>query len=137
MIMKRITASLHLCAVVAASLLAVGCSHLSDEAKEMVGNYYIPVISEDQPLMELRGDGKCVIRAIRPGVLTYQVPGKWNVTDDTLRMELDPAEVTWEGDSSLIGEVPLEIKRAVVEFTGVNLTLMQNDILKVYHRRVE
>lgn len=88
-------------------------------------------------MMELRGDGRCVIRAIRPGVLTYQVPGKWNVENDTLRMVLDPEGMTWEGDSSLIDEVPPEIKRAVVEFTGVNLTLKQNGILKVYHRRVE
>lgn len=137
MTMKKITASLPLCAVIAASLLTSGCNPLSDEAKEMVGNYYIPVISEDQPMMELRGDGRCVIRAIRPGVLTYQVPGKWNVENDTLRMVLDPEGMTWEGDSSLIDEVPPEIKRAVVEFTGVNLTLKQNGILKVYHRRVE
>lgn len=135
--MKKITATIAAIQAAALAVLISSCGRLSDQAKEMVGNYYIPVISEDQPLMELNGNGKCVVRAIRPGVLVYEVPGSWNVENDTLIMKLKPESITWEGDSSLIGDVPPELKRAVVEFTGVNLTLKQNDILKVYRRRVE
>ncbi len=135
--MKKITATIAVIQAAALAALISSCGRLSDQAKEMVGNYYIPVISEDQPLMELNGNGKCVVRAIRPGVLVYEVPGSWNVENDTLIMKLKPESITWEGDSSLIGDVPPELKRAVVEFTGVNLTLKQNDILKVYRRRVE
>ncbi len=135
--MKKITATIAAIQAATLAVLISSCGRLSDQAKEMVGNYYIPVISEDQPLMELNGNGKCVVRAIRPGVLVYEVPGSWNVENDTLIMKLKPESITWEGDSSLIGDVPPELKRAVVEFTGVNLTLKQNDILKVYRRRVE
>lgn len=135
--MKKITATIAAVQAAALAVLMSSCGRLSDQAKEMVGNYYIPVISEDQPLMELNGNGECVVRAIRPGVLVYEVPGSWNVENDTLLIKLKPEDIVWEGDSSLIGDVPPELKRAVVEFTGVNLTLKQNDILKVYRRRVE
>jgi len=135
--MKKITATIAAVQATALAVLMSSCGRLSDQAKEMVGNYYIPVISEDQPLMELNSNGECVVRAIRPGVLVYEVPGSWNVENDTLLIKLKPEDIVWEGDSSLIGDVPPELKRAVVEFTGVNLTLKQNDILKVYRRRVE
>lgn len=122
-----------------ASLLAgcmlSSCSHLSSEAKEMVGNYFIPEVSQDTPLMELNADGTCIQRAIRPGVLTMSVPGKWNVLRDSLIMEFDPTGLQTEGDSTLVGNIPLTLKKAVVNFNGSTLTLEHEGVQYVYLRR--
>lgn len=112
-----------------------GCSRLSSEAKEMVGDYYIPEVSQDEPLMELNSDGTCVIRAIRPGVLTMSVPGKWNVLSDSLMVQLDEEGLVTTGDSTLVGNIPSEIKKAVVEFNGTTLTLEYDGVQYVYLRR--
>lgn len=50
-------------------LLATSCGDLSSEAKQIVGNYIIPEISQTEPVMELKRDATCVVRAIKPGVL--------------------------------------------------------------------
>lgn len=112
-----------------------GCSRLSSEAKEMVGDYYIPEVSQDEPLMELNSDGTCVIRAIRPGVLTMSVPGKWNVLRDSLMVQLDEEGLVTTGDSTLVGNIPSEIKKAVVEFNGTTMTLEYDGVQYVYLRR--
>lgn len=111
------------------------CSRLSSEAKEMVGNYFIPEVSQDTPLMELNADGTCIQRAIRPGILTMSVPGKWNVLRDSLIMEFDPTGLQTEGDSTLVGNIPLSIKKAVVNFNGSTLTLEHEGVQYVYLRR--
>ena len=118
----------------AASIFS-GCSNLSSEAKEMIGSYYIPEVSQDIPLMELNSDGTCVMRAIKPGVLTISVPGKWNVLRDTLFIENDPANLTAEGDTTLIGNIPLNMAKAVTNFSGVTLTLESDGVQYVYLRR--
>lgn len=118
-----------------ASAILGGCSRLSSEAKEMIGNYYIPEVSQDMPLMELNSDGTCVMRAIKPGVLTISVPGKWNVLRDTLFIENTPAELTAEGDTTLIGNIPENMTKAVINFTGVTLTLESDGVEYVYLRR--
>lgn len=117
------------------SAILGGCSRLSSEAKEMIGNYYIPEVSQDMPLMELNSDGTCVMRAIKPGVLTISVPGKWNVLRDTLFIENTPAELTAEGDTTLIGNIPENMAKAVINFTGVTLTLESDGVEYVYLRR--
>lgn len=120
--------------LLAGSMLS-SCSHLSSEAKEMVGNYFIPEVSQDTPLMELNADGTCIQRAIRPGVLTMSVPGKWNVLRDSLIMEFDPTGLKTEGDSTLVGNIPLTLKKAVVNFNGSTLTLEHEGVQYVYLRR--
>lgn len=122
--------------VMAASLLSLAsCSHLSPEAKKMVGEYYIPEISEDEPVMELNGDGTCLFRAIKPGVLTYVVHGTWDVVNDSLTAQLDPATLEWEGDSLSIGEIPVKSSRHIVMFNDMNLELENEGIHYMYHRR--
>jgi lipoprotein len=118
-----------------ASAILCGCSRLSSEAKEMIGNYYIPEVSQDLPLMELNSDGTCVMRAIKPGVLTISVPGKWNVLRDTLFIENTPTELTAEGDTTLIGNIPENMAKAVINFSGVTLTLESDGVQYVYLRR--
>ncbi|MDE5826647.1 MAG: hypothetical protein K2H57_03645, partial [Duncaniella sp.] len=82
-----------------------GCSRLSSEAKEIVGTYYNTELSQTEPVMELRNDATCVIRAIKPGVLSYSVDGKWNVEHDSLIVRLDPGSLKFVGDSTLIGHI--------------------------------
>lgn len=125
-----------ICATTTLGLLSA-CNNLSSEAKKMVGNYYIPEISEDEPLMELRKDGHCTIRAIKPGVLTFSVDGEWNVSDDSLRLELDPTTLTVDGDKSLVGEIPVKSSRAITGYNGISLTINDSGVTYVYHRRNE
>lgn len=72
--MKTIYISIIATALMTFASILSGCSHLSSEAKEMVGCYFIPEVSQDDPLMELNANGSCVIRAVKPGVLTMSVP---------------------------------------------------------------
>lgn len=121
-------------AIVALVLLAA-CSGLSKEAKEMVGTYYNTELSQTDPVMELHKDAKCVIRAIKPGVLTYSVEGKWNVLNDSLILELNPATLSFEGDSTLIGSIPTRVARKVIEHSDFNLQLEQDGVAYLYQRR--
>lgn len=129
--MKKITTILGLAAVAALT----GCNPLSDEAKEITGNYYIYEISDDQPLMELRPDATCTVRAIRPEVLTYSVEGKWNVRNDSLVILLDSATLKWDGDSSLIGEIPARLDKKLISHTDFALELETDGINYIYSRR--
>lgn len=129
--MKKITTILGLAAVAALT----GCNPLSDEAKEITGNYYIYEISDDQPLMELRADATCTVRAIRPEVLTYSVEGKWNVRNDSLVILLDSATLRWDGDSSLIGEIPARLDKKLISHTDFALELETDGINYIYSRR--
>ena len=120
----------------ALALTVISCIHLTKEAKEMVGNYYIPEVSEDLPIMELNDDVNCVMRAVNPGVLTFSVEGEWNVEDDSLIMDFDRETLTFTGDSALIGEIPTRSSRYIVDFNGINLTVKHPDGLnQIYHRR--
>lgn len=117
-----------------AAMLCCGCNHLSSRAKEMIGNYYIPEISEDVPLMELNSDGTCTYRATN-GILTISADGEWNVENDSLVIDLDPATVDTRGDSTLMGNVAAHISKYVIDFNGINLTLSDRGTQYVYHRR--
>ncbi|MCF0219769.1 MAG: hypothetical protein HUK14_08300 [Muribaculaceae bacterium] len=121
---------------VALALTTISCNRLTKEARAMTGNYYIPELSEDVAIMELNDNGKCVMRAVNPGVLTFSVEGRWNVKKDSLIMDLKPETLTYEGDSTLIGEIPAHSSRYIADFNGINLTLQHPDGLnQIFHRR--
>ena len=111
------------------------CNPLTPEAREMVGNYYNMELSQTEPVMELNGDGTCVLHAIRPGVLSYSVDGKWNVMRDTLFVETTGEPRDAVGDTTLIGEVARQINRPVVAFNGMTLTLNTGNAEYVLTRR--
>lgn len=119
----------------ALSIAATSCSGLSKEAKEMVGEYYIDEVSIDSPVLELKSNGTVVQRAIKPGVLSYSVKGKWNVEHDSLIIKNDTVPFDIEGDSTLIGEIPQRMSKAVVAFNGITLTLRSGGADYVYFRR--
>lgn len=118
-----------------AMLLMQSCGKLSGEAKEIVGNYIIPEISGSQPVMELNRDATCVVRAIRPGVITYSVRGTWNVENDSLVMILDRTTLEVEGDETLVGDIPERSARKVVEHSDLSLEL-ENDGILYYYKRI-
>lgn len=101
----------------------------------MIGVYYIPEISTTTPLLELNGNGSCVVHAMRSGQISYQVNGRWNVLNDSLLLELDPEAISWEGDSTQIGHIPDRLQYKIREFNGVTLTLLKNNLPYVYFRR--
>lgn len=111
------------------------CNHLSKKAKEIVGDYYLQEVSTDEPVMQLNSNGTVVQRAIMPGVLSFSVKGKWNVVDDSLIITNDPKPFEIEGDSTLIGDIPQRMSKAVVAFTGSSLTLRSEGADYVYYRR--
>lgn len=114
-----------------------GCNRLSSEAKEMIGQYYVPEISQDVPIMDLREDGRCTVSAVKPNVLTYSVDGKWNVKDDVLKIDLDPKTLTFEGDSTLIGEIEPERRYPIVSYNGITLEVKHDGLTFSFHRRVK
>lgn len=113
------------------------CSRLSKEAREIVGTYYNTELSQTEPVMELHKNASCVLRAIKPGVLTYTVEGKWNVENDSLIINIDPTSVQSEGDSTLIGKIPYRIAQKVISHTEFSLQLETDGISYLYQRRTE
>lgn len=116
------------------AVILSSCSHLSKEAKEIVGTYYNTELSQTEPVMELRKDGTCLVRAIRPGVLSYSVDGTWNVVNDSLVMTLDPASLQCDGDSTLVGNIPENYARKIADHSEFNLQLEQDGAVYLYQR---
>ncbi|MCM1356549.1 MAG: hypothetical protein NC212_09125 [Staphylococcus sp.] len=122
---------------IASIALLASCSHLSGDAKKIVGTYYNTEISQTEPVMVLKKDGTCVIRAIKPGVLTYSVEGEWNVENDSLIINTKPSSLTFEGDSTLIGHIPERLAQKLIGHTDFTLQLGHDGISYLYQRRNE
>ena len=114
---------------------AASCNHLTDEAKEIIGNYYINEISDRVPLMELNSNGTAVYRTIKPEVLTISAEAEWNVVGDSLTFDIDQSKVAFDGDSTLVGRIPAHIAKRIVAHDEWTLTLEQNGVHYVYYRR--
>lgn len=129
--------SLFATALLAATAALTACNHLSNEAREMVGDYYLTAVSENEPVMELRDDGTCTLHAIKPGVMSYTVNGEWNVESDSLIIMTDGKVASLEGDTSVvrIGAIPPRKSYAITDFNGLNLTLNQEGNDYMYQRR--
>lgn len=119
------------------AIILAACNHLTREAKQMIGDYYIQEISNSEPILQLKGDGSCVMTAIKPGVLSYSVEGEWNVKNDSLLVDLDPQKITWDGDSSLIADIPTHMSYYVVSFNDITLEVSHNGVNYALHRRVK
>lgn len=116
------------------ALVLASCG-LSSREKAMVGQYFIPEISDIAPLYELGKDGRSVMRAVRPEIFTATIHGHWHVKDDSLVIENDLATLTVEGDSSLMGDVTKRVAYPITDYNGVALTLNKDGIDYIYHRR--
>lgn len=119
-------------------LLMAACGGLSDEEKAMIGNYYIPAVSDTHPMIELRADRSAVLRAIRPGDISYSVPGKWKLHADSLVIVTDPTSITVEdGDPALVGTVAKRVAYPIKSYNETTLTIERQGITYDYHRRLE
>lgn len=119
-------------------LTLAGCGGLSDQEKKMVGKYYIPALSDTRPLIELNPDRTSVLRAIRPGDITYCVTGVWKVDRDSLIIESDSTSITIEeGDPGLVGHVSRRVAYPIKNFNETTLSIERQGITYDYHRRME
>jgi hypothetical protein len=118
-------------------LLMASCGNaLSKREKAMVGKYYISAVSDTRPLLELNADRGSVIRAIRPGDLSFYVAGKWHVDGDSLIIENDVSSITIEeGDAALVGRVAERVAYPIVNFDESTLRIERQGIMYDYHRR--
>lgn len=120
-----------------ASLAVTSCSHLSKEARQIIGTYYNPELSQTEPVMQLRKDATCTVTAMKPGVLTYSVDGNWDVTNDSLIIELTPGSIRFDGDSTLIGDIPTRVARKIISHNDFSLQLESGGVSYLFQRRNE
>lgn len=104
----------------------------------MVGKYYIPAVSDTHPLLELEADRRAVIRAIRPGELSFYVSGEWRLENDSLIIDNDISSITIEeGDPGLIGTVAPRVAYPILGFDDTVLHIERQGVVYDYHRRLE
>ena len=120
-----------------AGLAVTSCSHLSKEARQIIGTYYNPELSQTEPVMQLRKDATCTVTAMKPGVLTYSVDGNWDVTKDSLIIELTPGSIRFDGDSTLIGDIPTRVARKIISHNDFSLQLESGGVSYLFQRRNE
>lgn len=114
------------------------CNRLSKQEKEMVGKYYNPALSDMKPVIELGADRSAVVRAIRPGDLTYSVKATWKASEDSLILFPDSASITVEeGDPAAVGHVAPRLSWPIVSRNEQTLTLIRDRNTIDYHRRYE
>lgn len=113
------------------------CGGLSKQEEMMVGKYYIPAISDTNPLIELNADRSAVVRAIRQGDITYSVSGRWKLDADSLIIVTDSTSITIEeGDPGLVGSVSPRLAYPIKDFNESTLTIERQGITYDYHRRL-
>ena len=137
--MKLIRHFASLAAVAAVMLLTLSaCSGMSKREKSMIGKYYLQTISDTHPLIELNDKNQAVVRAIRPGELSYSVTGTWHVEEDSLIITTDPSSITIEeGDPSLVGSVAPRLAYPIIQYDEITLRLQRQGAVYDYHRRPE
>ena len=117
--------------------MLASCGGMSDREKSMVGKYYIPAISDTHPLIELDADRHALLRAIRPGELSFYVTGQWRVDNDSLIIDNDASSITIEeGDPSLVGSVAPRVAYPIINFDETTLRIEKQGITYDYHRRM-
>lgn len=124
------------CAAVA--MLFAACGGMSEQEKRMVGSYYIPDITDSRPLIELHADGSSLMRAVRPGELSFFVTGTWSVDNDSLIILNDASSITIEeGDPAFVGDVSPRVAYPIVRYDETTLCIEKHGVIYDYHRRVE
>lgn len=136
--MKSVTVLLVTALSSLALTLLSACGGMTDREKQMVGKYYIPAVSDTNPLIELNADGTSVLRAIRPGDITYSVTGTWHADEDSLIIVNDSTSITIEdGDPGLVGHVTRRVAYPISSFNESTLSIERQGIVYDYHRRAE
>lgn len=119
-------------------VVLAACGGLSDQEKQLVGKYYNTSLSDTRPVIELNADRTSVRRGIRPGEISYSVGGTWKVDGDSLVILSDSTSITIEeGDPGLVGHVVARKAIPLSGFSENTLSIEQQGITYVYHRRLE
>lgn len=135
MIVRKITG---VTAALSALIVATGCNGLSDYEKGLVGSYYNTALSDMKPAIELHKDRTAVVRAIRPGDLTYSVSAQWEATEDSLILVPDASSIVIEeGDPAAVGNVAPRLSWPIVKCNEQTLTLVRENNTIDYKRRYE
>jgi hypothetical protein len=111
---------------------------MTDQEKKMIGKYYNPAISDTRPQLELNDKHHSVMRAIRPGELSFYVTGTWKVKEDSLIIENDASSITIEdGDPAMVGTIAPRIAYPIISYDETVLRVSRGGIVYDYHRRME
>lgn len=121
--------------VLAIPHLFSSCNKLSSHEKQFVGSYFIPVISETDPLIELHADGTSLIRAEIPGEVGIEVPGQWSIDNNLLVIENSPEKAEVKGNSNRIGNIARTITRQIKSYDKQTLVLIDEGLEYAYKRR--
>ncbi len=119
-------------------LLLGSCGGMTDQEKAMIGKYYISAVSDTHPLLELEEGNTAVVRAIRPGELSFSVEGVWHVRNDSLVIDNDVSSIAIEeGDPALVGNVSEHVSWPIRHYDETTLRLERGGIIYDYHRRMD
>ena len=134
--MKRILKISNLLLSATAAAMISSCGGMSDREKAMIGKYYIPAVSDTHPLIELDDKNHSVLRAIRPGELSFSVEGTWHVEGDSLVIVNDASSITIEeGDPTLVGSVAPRVAYPIDNSDETSMRISRHGVIYDYQRR--
>ncbi len=121
-----------------AALLLASCGGMTDREKAMAGKYYISALSDTHPVIELNDKNRSVLRAIRPGELSFSVEGTWHVEGDSLIIVNDSTSITIEeGDPALVGSIAPRVAYPILRADETMMRIERSGVIYDYQRRPE
>ena len=121
-----------------ADLLLASCGGMTDREKAMAGKYYISALSDTHPVIELNDKNRSVLRAIRPGELSFSVEGTWHVEGDSLIIVNDSTSITIEeGDPALVGSIAPRVAYPILRADETMMRIERSGVIYDYQRRPE
>lgn len=121
-----------------AALLLASCGGMTDREKAMAGKYYIFALSDTHPVIELNDKNRSVLRAIRPGELSFSVEGTWHVEGDSLIIVNDSTSITIEeGDPALVGSIAPRVAYPILRADETMMRIERSGVIYDYQRRPE
>ena len=121
-----------------AALLLASCGGMTDRENAMTGKYYISALSDTHPVIELNDKNRSVLRAIRPGELSFSVEGTWHVEGDSLIIVNDSTSITIEeGDPALVGSIAPRVAYPILRADETMMRIERSGVIYDYQRRPE
>lgn len=121
-----------------AALLLASCGGMTDREKAMAGKYYISALSDTHPVIELNDKNRSVLRAIRPGELSFSVEGTWHVEGDSLIIVNDSTSIIIEeGDPALVGSIAPRVAYPILRADETMMRIERSGVIYDYQRRPE
>lgn len=109
---------------------------MSEGEKKFIGNYFIPEVSDSEPIFELHSDGTSIYRAGVPGEVSVKIPGKWHIEkNNRLVFDNDLKHTVVKGDSTRLGKISPTIERKILSYNNVSLIVLDKGIQYCFRRR--